>query len=239
MGANRADAEDALGQTMLKALEKLPRFAGRIRCAEAWLLRLTRNLCRDLHRQRARGEAAVNQFGLLIGSSFTTPHQEPLLPADLDPEALIMSLPPALREVVLLRLIQRMAYKDIAVQLQLSSETARKRMQQAREVMRGSTGGERTCTTAVTAHHRGSKSVSADPFECRPNRAHQKIATLRAYVREHPTGWKKCLTLGDLLYVVGSLSEAADCYEHVLDRRPWLSGVSMRLEAIRLAIAER
>ena len=49
-----ADAEDALSQVMLKALDRLPRCAEQIMHPEAWLRQLARNLCIDLRRERYR-----------------------------------------------------------------------------------------------------------------------------------------------------------------------------------------
>jgi RNA polymerase sigma factor (sigma-70 family) len=236
MSGNHADAEDALGQTMLKAFEQLPRFAGEVRCAEAWLIRLTRNLCRDIDRQHSRGDQAAKEFQRLA-VSFCTESSDTV---DTDPESLIRALPPRLREVVVLRLIQRMAYKDIAVRLQLTADAARKRVQQARETMQHWIRDEGPhCTAPITPHRRSHSQTEARPFDCRPTRAHQKIATLRAYVKEHPTGWKKYLTLGDLLNVIGNLAEAAECYRHVVEKRPWLTDVSEKLETVLQTLESR
>lgn len=47
MGGNTTDAEDALSRAMLKAWEKVQKFAGEIANFKAWLTTLTRNLCVD------------------------------------------------------------------------------------------------------------------------------------------------------------------------------------------------
>ena len=223
MRGNRADAEDALGQTMLKALEKLPLFGSELRCAEAWLIRLARNLCRDLIRQRLRTDAAAEEFRRSCRNDGDDGRDDR---EEIDPEALIAALPAPLREIVLLRLVQRLPYKDIASQLRLTSAAARKRVQSARQTM------QQLAQNEVTACRHGRRRTEIAPFENRTNRAHQKIATLRAYIKEHPSGWKKLITLGDLLYVTGSLEEAADCYKHALDKHPWLDEVSARLEEV-------
>ncbi|MEH2165574.1 MAG: sigma-70 family RNA polymerase sigma factor [Nostoc sp.] len=51
MGGNLTDAEDALSRTMLKAWEKVQKYAGEIANFKAWLTRLTHNLCVDIHRE--------------------------------------------------------------------------------------------------------------------------------------------------------------------------------------------
>ncbi|NES69166.1 MAG: sigma-70 family RNA polymerase sigma factor, partial [Okeania sp. SIO2D1] len=53
MNSNPMDAEDALSQAMLKALEKVQKFGGKIANLKAWLYRVTRNFCIDLIRKRS------------------------------------------------------------------------------------------------------------------------------------------------------------------------------------------
>ncbi|NET51358.1 MAG: RNA polymerase sigma factor, partial [Merismopedia sp. SIO2A8] len=72
MGGNSSDAEDALSRAMLKAWEKVQKFAGKIANFKAWLTRLTHNLCVDIHREHRRGanqveniEAIPEEKGLL------------------------------------------------------------------------------------------------------------------------------------------------------------------------------
>ena len=45
MGGNPADAEDACSRAMLKAWDKLPKYAAKLINLKAWLARLTHNLC--------------------------------------------------------------------------------------------------------------------------------------------------------------------------------------------------
>lgn len=49
MNGNRIDAEDALSCAMLKAWEKAQKYVGEIANFKAWLIRLTYNLCIDIH----------------------------------------------------------------------------------------------------------------------------------------------------------------------------------------------
>ena len=50
MGGNPTDAEDALSRAMLKAWEKVQKYAGEIANFKGWLTTLTHNLCVDIHR---------------------------------------------------------------------------------------------------------------------------------------------------------------------------------------------
>lgn len=54
MGGNREDAEDALSRASIKAWNALPKYADKITNPKGWLIRLTHNLCVDLHREKAR-----------------------------------------------------------------------------------------------------------------------------------------------------------------------------------------
>src|SRR4028118_2377148 len=62
MGGNLTDAEDALSRSMLKAWEKVQKYAGEIANFKAWLTTLTRNLCVDIHRERSRGANRVENI---------------------------------------------------------------------------------------------------------------------------------------------------------------------------------
>jgi RNA polymerase sigma factor (sigma-70 family) len=144
MDGVREDAEDALSRSMLRALEKLPHLGTRIENLTAWLSRLTVNLCADMHRERTRRTRRLERIDDILsnlGDSW---------PADADsPEDVLLSregylclceavnnLPDRLREPFALRFFQEMAYGDIAEQLTLSNENVRKRIQQAREILK-------------------------------------------------------------------------------------------------------
>lgn len=239
MRGNKADAEDALGQAMMKALAKLPPVAHEILCPAAWLIRMTRNLCRDVHRQRARSMRAEEHLKTVLGSPVSPADCHEWLDGtdpcqlDADPASLIASLPPRLQEVFALRTIHRMAYNDIAIKLQLTCVNARKRVQQARQALQQCRNhGIDVSPTQDRRSRSGLGSGTAHSVDGKRVRAGQKIVTLRAYVRRHPTGWKKRLKLGDLLYETGAWIEAADCYRHVLSKRPSFTSVALKLDSI-------
>ena len=145
MGGVREDAEDALSRAMLRALEKLPNNARKIENFRAWLSRLTLNLCVDMHRERRRQVRRLESFeNALPGSN------DRLLAADTDsPEEGLINrevfayvcravdeLPQRLREPFVLRFFQEMDYREIAECLILSTDNVRKRIQQARDILR-------------------------------------------------------------------------------------------------------
>jgi RNA polymerase sigma factor (sigma-70 family) len=145
MGGVREDAEDALSRAMLRALEKLPNSACKIENFRAWLSRLTLNLCVDMHRERRRQVRRLESFENAQPGS-----NDRLLAADTDsPEQGLINrevfayvctavddLPLRLREPFVLRFFQEMDYREIADCLILSTDNVRKRIQQARDILR-------------------------------------------------------------------------------------------------------
>jgi RNA polymerase sigma-70 factor (ECF subfamily) len=144
MAGVHEDAEEALSRAMLRALNKLPRNSHQIRNFKAWLSKLTFNLCVDLHRERTRQTRRLESIeDVWFGAS------DELVAATNSPEEAFLSqevftclceavndLPSRLREPFVLRFFQEMAYQDIAENLILSTENVRKRIQQARHILR-------------------------------------------------------------------------------------------------------
>jgi RNA polymerase sigma-70 factor (ECF subfamily) len=140
MNGVHADAADAASRTMLVAWEKLPDSASEIINLKAWLTRLTCNVCFDMHRERRRRTRVAEAFGM---SDYRPGHREVSSPERnaLSAETCaairraIASLPPALREVAELRFLHEQSYEAIAARLDLRPANARKRLQQARELL--------------------------------------------------------------------------------------------------------
>jgi RNA polymerase sigma factor (sigma-70 family) len=250
MSGNRAEAEDALERAMMKALVKLPSFAFQIVSPRAWLFRMTSNVCNDIHRERARlARATAYLAARAAPGPDADADADDGLAADPEPTSLIALLPCRLREVFILRVIQQMPYKEIAVQLELTSATARKRVQQARSALRGFREHGNPPSDRETAKDRrpmsqiarvvrvrlpsGRESDLEIVVETTQCRVRQRISTLRGYIRRHPSGWKMRLRLADLLYATGVWAEAAECYEIVLRKRPSLIAAAARLQTIR------
>jgi RNA polymerase sigma factor (sigma-70 family) len=144
MGGNREEAEDALSKAMVKAWYCLPDYAAKINDLRAWLTRLILNLCVDIHRHRnryARGVVSIEEMRLAdeedITQVFESPEQA-LLGKEmrLYLANAIDDLPTVLRRTSVLYFIQEMSYRDIADYLALSIENTRKRIQQARAILR-------------------------------------------------------------------------------------------------------
>lgn len=139
MGGRREEAEDALSRAMLIAWERLPQHVHAIRDIRAWLTRLTINLCIDIIRERKRYAAVFEALDDAYDSTASIENPEELaLRHELSLYLChsINGLPSKLRKPFLLRFIQEMSYVDISAQLNLSSDNTRKRIQQAKTILR-------------------------------------------------------------------------------------------------------
>jgi hypothetical protein len=111
--------------------------------------------------------------------------------------------------------------RDIAQQLELTSESVRKRLQYARGIL-----GTRLRTLlsgslpASVEEPPGSRVVG--PARASTPRETRRLATLRRYVERHPRGSKKRLELARLLDALGRAEEAQAEYRRAraLTARP-------------------
>ncbi|MGD1952368.1 MAG: RNA polymerase sigma factor [Leptolyngbyaceae cyanobacterium] len=142
MGGNRANAEEALSTAMIKARAKWPQYSEKITNPKAWLTRLTHNHCVDLHRAHRRQATSIDNFEEVVDKAISltnvsSPNTD-LLKQELRAYLLqiITELPLRLRQPFILRFLKEISYRDIAQQLLISEDNARKRVQQARLILR-------------------------------------------------------------------------------------------------------
>jgi RNA polymerase sigma factor (sigma-70 family) len=141
---NRMEAEDALSRAAIKAWHELPEYAEKIMNFKAWLTRLIYNLCIDTQREyKRRARSIENIEESLEANNETVLHvlespEETLLRREMYAyiRYAIDDLPPRLREPLILRFFQEMSYSEISKQLTLSTENVRKRIQQARALLK-------------------------------------------------------------------------------------------------------
>ncbi len=144
MEGNPIEAEEALSQAMLKAWEKVQKFAGKINNFKAWLTRLTHNLCVDLHRERSRSANQVEDIEVYtcgeksewLGCEDTSLNA---LESDEKKMAIrraIENLPTRLRETFILHFYEDRSYQEIAQQQEISVPNTYKRISQARKILR-------------------------------------------------------------------------------------------------------
>ena len=141
---NPNDAEDVLSQAMIKAWEKVQEMASPIKDFKAWLTKLTYNLCMDLHRQHYKNSSRIESLDAISAGyqeELVSQEETPVLAAtrrELDKFLLsaIDQLPPLLRETLIWHLQKELSYREIAEKLNISYENVRKRISQARAILR-------------------------------------------------------------------------------------------------------
>ncbi len=124
-------AEDAVQETFFKAWKHYDRFRGEAD-EKTWLTRIAINTCKDLlksawHRNTDR---SVTPEDLPEGS---VPFEE----RDDTVTRAVMSLPPRLREVTLLRWYQGLSLAEIAKVLRLPRSTINYRLKNAKTMLKG------------------------------------------------------------------------------------------------------
>ncbi|NEQ85060.1 MAG: sigma-70 family RNA polymerase sigma factor [Moorea sp. SIO2I5] len=141
MGGNRSQAQDALSEIMLKAWEKLPKFAAKITNLKGWLTKFAHNFCIDCHRENNSGAIGVENLEAIavtegngLVTEFDTPEKlvekRELLKVI---RSALEDLPENQRDVCILHFEQELSYQEIAQRLDISNDTVRKRIQRARE----------------------------------------------------------------------------------------------------------
>ncbi len=144
MNVSHMDAEDALSLATLRAHEKYAEHAENIKNERAWFARLLHNICIDLHRsnkRRFRLKEKVKEVVEIDNSPMETIELSPegeLMNTELGKAILLAidKLPSNLQAPLIMRLIEGDDYKVIAEKLGISNDNARKRVQQARSILR-------------------------------------------------------------------------------------------------------
>ena len=135
------DAEDLVQAAYLRALKFFGGFHGAN--SRAWLLTIVRNACYTwLEQKRARGTTAV--FDEVIhGAGSDAIDPEKLLLSEDQKQSVrraVEALPVELREVVVLRELEGLCYKEIATIAEIPLGTVMSRLSRARERLRQSLG---------------------------------------------------------------------------------------------------
>lgn len=143
MDHNIDDAQEALSYSMLRAWEKLPKYAFQIKNVRAWLTRLSGNLCIDLHRSNSKTLNISEEIDCIfstekICASVVETPEAYLLRNELGAVLfdLINKLPNKLQAPFILRFCEQSSYKDISQHLNISEVCIRKRIQGARALLR-------------------------------------------------------------------------------------------------------
>ena len=130
---NQHDAEDAVQDAYLRAFRFFDSFDGED--ARAWLLAIVRNRCRSALEQTSR-RAATAEFDEgkhAFDISAPDPESAALQKAEIQSlHACIDDLPTEYREVVILRELEQLSYKEVAVVAAVPVGTVMSRLSRAR-----------------------------------------------------------------------------------------------------------
>lgn len=136
----RADAEDLVQETFLKAYRAFSQFQEGTNC-KAWLLTILRHTHLDLARKMAKEpptEPWDEMEAMHDGSQPNAKEVETALEGSLDAEVeqALQSLPPRQRLAVILADLEEMSYEEIADALNCPLGTVRSRLHHARALLR-------------------------------------------------------------------------------------------------------
>ena len=135
------DAEDLVQAAYLRALKSFGGFHGTN--SRAWLLTIVRNSCYTWFQQkRARGTATAFDEEIHGAGSDAGDPEKQLLSADQKQSVrrAVEELPLDLRDVVVLRELEGLSYKEIATIAEIPLGTVMSRLSRARERLRQSLG---------------------------------------------------------------------------------------------------
>ncbi|WP_442957079.1 sigma-70 family RNA polymerase sigma factor [Phreatobacter sp. AB_2022a] len=143
------DAEDVVQDACLKAHRSLETYAGGN--ARAWLLAIVRNAAYAWLAQNHPGRivavgdlADLDALGTCAATGSETPETALIAKNDAAAlEAAIMALPHAFREILVLRDVNGLSYREIAAMLHLPLGTVMSRLARARGSLEAEFGGAR------------------------------------------------------------------------------------------------
>ena len=139
---NRDDADDAVQECYLRGLRYFDSYRGP---AKPWLLAILRNICMSEFKRRAKQESLTEDFDDATAGEHVTTWQEPqaspesVLVALHDAAAmrrLVDALPSPFREVIVLRELNELSYKEIAAVECVPVGTVKSRLARARAMLR-------------------------------------------------------------------------------------------------------
>jgi RNA polymerase sigma-70 factor (ECF subfamily) len=136
---NTADAEDLAQEVFVRLYRSLGQFRGES-LFRTWLYRIALNLARSHHARRDRQQAVWGDSGAADGESFDPAAEAPTVEATLVRreaiERALAELPEDLREVVMLRDVHGLDYREIAQATGAPMGTVESRIFRARQRLR-------------------------------------------------------------------------------------------------------
>lgn len=142
MMRNDDDAEDAVQEASLRAFRYFRTFTGG--SGRAWFLRIVRNTCHNWRRQHQR---VTDPFDEERHSHVAPGNSPEVLLRQRDTattvERALARLPPRAREVLVLREIEGLSYRELADLLEVPMGTVMSSLSRARQAFRGALADQR------------------------------------------------------------------------------------------------
>jgi RNA polymerase sigma-70 factor (ECF subfamily) len=143
LSSTRLDAEDIVQETFLGAFRGMRKFDGRS-SVKTWLKRiLVRQAARAWHQSRSSRTSVsldASDAELGAGSIARVPSATAAVDRQIDMAAILRTLTPEYREVLVLREYEQMSYAEIAETLGVPQGTVESRLHRARAEMRSKLG---------------------------------------------------------------------------------------------------
>ncbi|MBP8989309.1 MAG: sigma-70 family RNA polymerase sigma factor [Clostridia bacterium] len=139
---NRQDAEDCVQETFIKAYRSIGSY-NYLASFYTWLYRIAVNTCLDYRRKSARSRTISIHEEIKTEEGQITPQyadHAPLPDEQAEKREVrqmireeILSLPPPMREIIILRDLEGLSYRELADLLHLSEGTVKSRLSRARQ----------------------------------------------------------------------------------------------------------
>jgi len=123
-------SEDAVQTAMMRVIKQRSRYQPGRPFAN-WFYTILRNTCRDMLRSQSRQARLVREAAAVKASGMQAASD-----GGLETRDLLATLPKILREVLELRILHGLAFKDISAALDISPEAAKKRAQRGLRQLR-------------------------------------------------------------------------------------------------------
>ncbi len=145
------DSEDLAQETFSQVFERIGSFRHES-SFKSWLFAVASNVHRNQHRRRHQEKRRMPEVSIDTSAEADAPPPEPASPEKAPDRAAytrerrealahaMARLPPQMRQVLALRIDQDLKYREIASVLQISIETVKAHLFQARQRLRGELG---------------------------------------------------------------------------------------------------
>jgi RNA polymerase sigma-70 factor (ECF subfamily) len=138
MLGNRADAEEAVQDALLRAYRALPRYEDRGK-ARAWMLGILVNRCRTMGARLARLRRFTGRFRREPHRTATDPHSHDTEWSQ-EVDRALLGLPEGLREAFLLKYVEELSYDEMAELTGAGVSALKMRVKRACERLRAELG---------------------------------------------------------------------------------------------------